>query len=325
MFWRYILSLTVVLLSIVKPSAQDITGSKDHPVITRYPGSVIQYYEEQKYAPYKVASGPETGYRTIGEWVETEGKLTRIYYKVTGTTTVTEVYRNYITALNKGGFTILAQGIDDKSNVSKEVGGRTHLGTFYKSNPFPTNKGIYFLNGSSTSGGSCYIAAKLTQGKQNLYMVIGGTQYKSDEKYFLVDIVEETKMDDELITVSAANMKSDIDSKGKVALYAIYFDFDKAIVKPESAAALTEIARLLKENPTLNIYVVGHTDLKGTLEYNLNLSKQRAEAVVKELLSKYSIGAERLSAQGVGPLVPIMSNKNEKGRSANRRVELVER
>lgn len=75
--------------------------------------------------------------------------------------------------------------------------------------------------------------------------------------------------------------------------------------------------------PLLKLHVVGHTDNVGDLDYNLKLSKARAEAVVNELVSKHKIAADRLKAHGVGPLSPVSSNDSEEGRALNRRVELV--
>lgn len=305
--------------------AQDVPGSKDHALVTRYPGATIGYYEEQKFASYKVATGPETSYKKIDKWLNAQGKLTRIYYIVKGTTTVTEVFGNYISAFTNAGFTVLAKGVDDKTNVSKEVGGKTHLVTFYASNPFPASKGINLLNGSSTSGGTCYIATQIKKNRASVYVVVGGCQYKADEKVFMVDIIEEAAMEDDLIIVNDDEMLRSIQANGKVALYGIYFDFDKTDMKPESKPTLDEIAKLLKVNATLNLYVVGHTDMKGTLDYNLNLSKKRAESIVNELVKSYSIASSRLSAQGVGPLVPVANNQTEEGAALNRRVELVEK
>ncbi|MCF8379067.1 MAG: OmpA family protein [Bacteroidales bacterium] len=304
-------------------SAQDIKGSKDHSLITRYPGSVIDYYEVQDYKPYSVATGPQTGYNHIEDWIETEGKFTRIYYTVMGQTTLTEVYRNYLSALKKGGFTILADGIHPESGVSKEVGGRGFLKTFYAKNPAPTNSGIKILVGSSTSAGACYIAAQLQKPGSNVYIVIGGSQYATNEKVFLVDIIEETIMEDDLIQVNADQMLKGIKADGKIALYGIYFDFDKSDIKPESGATLEEVSLLLKNNPEMEVYVVGHTDSKGLTDYNLTLSEKRADAVVKELVEKYGIQSKRLSGHGVGPLCPVSSNDTEAGRKWNRRVELV--
>jgi flagellar motor protein MotB len=321
--------LTILIVHLIfafhQLPAQDVENSNDHPILSRYPGSEIVYYEEQQFKPYKVAVGPVTGYRTISDWIETEGKETRIYYELSGETTVTELYRNYMTALKKGGATILASGIFDGSNRSKEVGGRSFLETVYITNPVPTNSGIRLNVGSSTSAGSCYIAAVVEKPGAKTYIVIGGAQYSTDTKVFLVDIIEETIMEDELIKLNADEMLSGIQADGKVALYGLFFDFDKATLQEASNETLEQIAILLKNNPKLNVYVVGHTDMKGTLDYNLKLSKQRAESVVQTLVENYGIPTGRLSPKGVGPLVPVSSNKNDDGRQLNRRVELVEK
>ena len=80
---------------------------------------------------------------------------------------------------------------------------------------------------------------------------------------------------------------------------------------------------MLNADPSLNLYVVGHTDMKGKFDYNMNLSKKRAEAVVNELINKYGISSSRLTPDGVGPLVPVATNETDGGRKQNRRVELV--
>ncbi len=319
---------TFLLIAFLSPAishAQDVSGSKDHPVISRYPGSTIGYYEEQKYTAYHIATGPQTGYKEIKQWIRPEGKLTRIYYVIKGKTTVTEIYRNYQSALKKAGFRSLAEGVEDARNVSQKVGGRTFLNTFYESNPFPVDKNINILTGSSTSGGSGYIAASLKKPDGEIYVVIGVGQYQANEKVAMVDILEKTIMEDDLIKVNADEMLKGIRANGKVALYGIFFDFDKADIKPESKPALEEIAKLLRTNTSLNLYVVGHSDMQGTLAYNMSLSERRAKAIVEELVRNYGISASRLTGAGVGPLAPVSTNKTDGGRKLNRRVELVEK
>ena len=132
-------------------------------------------------------------------------------------------------------------------------------------------------------------------------------------------------MEDDLISINANEMLKSIQASGKVALYGIFFDFDKAAVKPESKPALEEVAKLMQANPALNLYVVGHTDMQGTFQYNMNLSEKRAAAIIEELVKNYSIQASRLTPAGVGSLAPVSNNKTEKGRKLNRRVELVEK
>lgn len=136
-------------------------------------------------------------------------------------------------------------------------------------------------------------------------------------------VVEKTEMAQEVVADAKSLMKA-ISTSGHAAVYGIYFDFDKAEIKPESDTAIREIARLLQENKGLKIYLVGHTDHVGGLDYNLKLSKERADAVLKELVGKYKIAPDRIKAFGMGPLAPVASNKTEEGRAKNRRVELVE-
>src|SRR5512137_1705167 len=103
------------------------------------------------------------------------------------------------------------------------------------------------------------------------------------------------------VTADAKVMAEGISSTGHVAIYGIYFDFNKSDVKPESDPALKEITKLLQQDAKLKVYVVGHTDNVGGFDYNMKLSQQRAEAVVKELVSKHKVDGSRLKAIGFGP------------------------
>ncbi len=112
---------------------------------------------------------------------------------------------------------------------------------------------------------------------------------------------------------------------GHAAVYGVYFDTDKADIKPESETALKEMVKLLNGTPKLAVFIVGHTDNTGEYLHNLKLSEARANAVVAALVAKYGIVAGRLKALGAGPIAPVASNRAEEGRAKNRRVELVER
>ncbi len=301
----------------------DIPGSKDHPLITRYPGMVIEWTDVQNYDQYKIATGPVTGYRHIDDWLPVAGNVTRIYYSLAGTRSVTEVYFNYLKAIKKAGFEVLAKRVHKSRNVSKEIGGRGWLGVYFNENPYPTSKSISLLDGSATVGGSCFLAGKLSRKSGTVFVAISGTQYKDDRVLFMVDIIEQEAVEDDLIFVDANAMLSEIKANGKIALYGIYFDTGKATLKPESKPTLDEIAKLLKQNPEIALHVVGHTDSQGGFEMNMQLSRNRGAAVVKSLKQNYGIGKNRLVGHGVGPLCPAATNSSEKGRSKNRRVELV--
>lgn len=110
---------------------------------------------------------------------------------------------------------------------------------------------------------------------------------------------------------------------GRADIYGIYFDFNKAIPRPESAPVLKEIAQALKDNPNWKLEIGGHTDNVGGNAYNLNLSDERAQGVMQSLVAQYGIAADRLSAKGFGQTQPKATNDTAEGRALNRRVELV--
>ncbi len=138
-----------------------------------------------------------------------------------------------------------------------------------------------------------------------------------------LNIVEKKTMRQDVVADASA-FANDLKTTGKVAIYGIYFDSAKADIKPESEPALVEIGKLMKLNPTLKVYVVGHTDMVGDVANNLKLSQARAQAVVTALTTKHGIERTRLLPFGAGPYAPVASNKDEDGRAKNRRVELVE-
>ena len=135
-------------------------------------------------------------------------------------------------------------------------------------------------------------------------------------------IVEKQAMEQHIVA-DAASFANDLTQTGHVAVYGIYFDSGKSVLKSESTPALEEVAKLLKADARLKLWVVGHTDSVGSVEDNQKLSQARAEAVVASLTSTHGLAASRLKGYGVGPLTPVMSNETEEGRAKNRRVELV--
>ena len=147
-----------------------------------------------------------------------------------------------------------------------------------------------------------------------------------ETKNHYVQVLQADAMATGQVTVTdAAAMAAAIDAEGRIALDNIYFDFGSAVLLPESDAALSEIGRLLADRPDLQVYVVGHTDSIGTLEANLALSRDRAQAVVTALETRFAVAGGRAVPAGVGPLAPVASNGTDAGRALNRRVEIVAR
>lgn len=105
-----------------------------------------------------------------------------------------------------------------------------------------------------------------------------------------------------------------------VRLNNIFFDFDKTTLKSESFVELDKVVDFLNNNNTVEIEIAGHTDSKGSDDYNLNLSQGRAQAVVDYLIQN-GIDNFRLIAKGYGESVPVETNETDEGRAVNRRVE----
>jgi len=122
---------------------------------------------------------------------------------------------------------------------------------------------------------------------------------------------------------SAEDITLRITVDGRVSIYGVQFDTASTRILPGSEGTLEAIAAMMADLPDLKIAVVGHTDHVGGYDSNLALSKQRADAVVAELVGTYGVANDRLFAAGASFLSPIASNETEEGRALNRRVELV--
>jgi OmpA-OmpF porin, OOP family len=118
-----------------------------------------------------------------------------------------------------------------------------------------------------------------------------------------------------------AQMKAALDAEGKVALYGILFDYDKATLQQSSSKQLQEVLTLLLDNPDLRLEIQGHTDSDGSAAYNLELSQRRSESVL-DYLVLFGVEPSRLQAKGYGESVPVAPNDTAENKARNRRVEL---
>ena len=125
------------------------------------------------------------------------------------------------------------------------------------------------------------------------------------------------------IAESAPDPGATLASTGKYVTHGIYFDSDSDLLKPESAPVIKAISHALYANSGMKLEVDGYTDSTGNAAHNLDLSKRRAAAVMKVLVSQFGIDQGRLTSNGFGAAKPIASNDTPTGRAQNRRVEFV--
>jgi OOP family OmpA-OmpF porin len=220
---------------------------------------------------------------------------------------------------------------DTQGKTEVQVEGKYWLIQYYNQKGFEDKRSDLqvsrnYQNAMKKIGGSVY--ARYDDGPNTMKLLKDGKEiwahvssYRGDQ--IKIEIIEKETMKQEIVA-DAKFMAEGISSTGHVAIYGIYFDFNKSDVKPESDPALQEINKLLSGSPNLKVFIVGHTDNVGGVDYNMKLSQARADSVVKVLTTKYKINPQRLKAYGVGQLAPVAPNKTDDGRAKNRRVELVE-
>lgn len=305
----------------------DVKGAKDHPAAGRISGSDILLYKNMNFDSYKLPLGPakrtEDGSIIFTNLKKVEGGVARITYIAPENVGPEEIIGNYRDLFKKKGFETLFEAKDDDFGRYDE---------FVKAagyEPVFTSSGgaKRFLTGRLTGQNSdVYVSVYAAENTfWGFEIKIGKTEAKKGRTYYQVDVIETKPLQNTLTVITSEEMNLDLSKTGKVALYGILFDLDKTEIKPESKPALDEIAKLLKQSPDLKLLVVGHTDNQGEIQYNYDLSRRRAESVVKALGANYGIAAERLSPYGVGMLAPAASNDSEEGRAKNRRVELVKK
>ena len=125
------------------------------------------------------------------------------------------------------------------------------------------------------------------------------------------------------ITTATPDMRSKLLTEGKLVTYGIYFDVNKDVVKAESFGTISEIAQTLKENPTVRIKIIGHTDSDGDDAKNLDLSRRRALSVKNTLVNQFGIDASRIQTDGKGETEPLAPNTTSESKAKNRRVEFI--
>ena len=314
---------SIGLAQAAMPPQDTVKGAKDHPLLSRFAGAKLVGYEAKEYIDVQLVAGkvPDDGKRTPEKWLPLEGHYTRLAYNYAQERSSLEVMRNYEAALKQAGMTVLYScaketcGAQFGALMLERVGTKIFPDTSYWSAfNYGRNSARYLLaQGTKPDGSTAHLAV----------YVVDPVDQQNGGVY--IEVVEGRAMESGKVsaTLSAEAMARTIANEGKVAIYGVYFDTGKVEVKPQSKPALDEMAKLLKNQPELKVYIVGHTDSQGSLVSNVELSQRRAEMVAKALEAGYKVDARRLTPKGVASLAPVASNDAEPGREKNRRVELV--
>jgi OOP family OmpA-OmpF porin len=326
--WRILPAFAVWLVLTASAAwAADAPGCTDTAGLKRYDGSSIVMCSRHDFAKYLLPEGKSLTYdlgtkkATFESSLELEGRLTQNVYAVPEGVSSEDVFRNYKADLAAKGFTVLFEA------AQADTG--TWLGEYFAGMGPGTQIWAYSPDEAR------YVAALKNDGGVKTYIALYIVEYHDGyepkfspakgQAMVRLDAIQLGQVADRMVVVSAGEINKSLASEGKVALYGILFDFNKATIRPESRPTLDEIGKFLRTNPTQNVYVIGHTDNVGGFDSNMQLSNSRAQAVVADLSRTYGIPANRMVASGVGLQAPVASNATEEGRSKNRRVELLPR
>ncbi len=320
--------LAVVLAILASPalaqSCPDLQGFAPLEGLPVYDGACLFGAEDAGFAPYDLPIGPMKG-RSLGDVLPLEATLQRRLYVAPQGVTAFDLFSNYRGALAGAGFDILFECAGRKCGSPNALLGKMVI---YGADRKLRNLGAESEFALYIEGDEHFLAAKSADGAQHIAVYVALNQNKpisgnaAGRAAVHIDLLTADTLDANMI--DAAAMAKGISDDGHVAVDNIFFDFGAATLTPDSASALAEMAKLLTDNPALNVYIVGHTDWVGDATANQTLSEARAKAVVAALVDT-GIDAGRLGAAGVGPYAPRASNTTDAGRAQNRRVELVDR
>jgi OOP family OmpA-OmpF porin len=146
-----------------------------------------------------------------------------------------------------------------------------------------------------------------------LFFKMSPSNYKDDMLAFYIGNLK--------VATGKPDTRHKLVEEGKFSTTGILFDNNSAVIRPESAGVMKEIAAALTDNPTVKIKITGHTSSDGDDAANMDLSKKRAAAVKEYLMQEYSIDGTRMETDGKGETKPIADNKTKEGKAQNRRVE----
>ena len=317
--------------------AQDVAGGQDHPLVRRFRDAWLTAYQQQAFASTEFPGRLGLDNNRFAAPVTVEGRITRLVYLAPLGKTPLEVFRNHAQALQGAGFKPLVSCTPSVRECGTQ---RFALAARYEAMTeadFAANwqrqptgsvlqqqmRGLGGTNMLGTEDLSFSYGTLPTAGGTVHVLLHTGTIYRTQFTATYLEIVEPQLMASGQVTVDAQAMMSGLQADGRIALYGIHFDTNKAVLKPASQPQIEQMAQLLKAQPALKVHLVGHTDNQGDLAFNLGLSQQRAQAVRDALVQQHQIDPRRLDARGVASLAPVASNAQDNGRARNRRVELV--
>jgi len=327
----------------------DVGGSADSPVLQRYEGSLVLSYEKRHFdsatfplSKLEFVAGKRDNHNNgIAEPKQkktAEGELTHLVYVLPEQRSPLEAARFFqgVIKAKKGKLLYECKAPDcGGSETGNSLGGGGNM-----------SLPMYIRNGDQITDPAwslpwCTAFVKLTELRYfvaelpaqgavvsvqvaSMPDATGTCSALHGRTLAVVDVVQSKGQPSFASGSAGAPLARTLAAEGKATLTGLDFQPNSAALSAEARSALTPVAELLNASPELRVLVVDHTDNEGGYQRNADLSKKRADAIVKVLVDQFKIKRERLTPVGAGSAAPLASNKSPDGRAKNRRVELVE-
>ncbi|SDY39703.1 Outer membrane protein OmpA [Allochromatium warmingii] len=325
--WAWLHSATVLAAPGYE---QDLHGAADLPGIARFAGTVIIGYRVSEFDETLIPIGPWDDGASSEGWTKTlkvVGRRTRIIYLAPRDVTAQAVIQHYQDTLTQQGYQPFYQCAGFDTCGEK-------IDRFYSEPSYGkqlTERYVlkYVYSDSTVQDPYLYSAQRQDEaGATSLFIFAARQDNFADSAAgnrvaIFVEAVIGQPIRESITPLPASELAQGLTEAGRIAVPGIQFNTDPITIRPESQPQLEQIALLLVEQPALKLYIVGHTDNRGSLDENLELSRRRAQEVVRTLIQSFGIFGERLKAMGVANLAPLTTNANAAGQALNQRIELV--
>ena len=289
-------------LAYISIFSKDIDNAADHELLSRYPGSKIIYFFQKDYNELKLAVKPGKPEKEPQKWLEVSGHQTSIVYEIPLGKSTVEVMKNYLDAFKANNAEILFQCKGGECDgTSTWYSAKFFEKVYGKDNRQSNGEISHYYSFGTYHVSQRYMVGKITTADKIYYVEIGMTPtYDGKPVKVCVEVIEQEALQSGLITINADVIKDKLEKEGKLILEGILFDTGKASLQPSSFSVIEMVGDYLNQNPKARVYIVGHTDDVGSLDANLQLSEDRAGAVVSALMNNYGDFGTRLTPLGVG-------------------------
>ena len=299
--------VTVLGLTPASGWAQDVANARDHPLVRRVGGSNIIEYKVVESGRCDVPLGPARG-NTFTEFNTVNGKVTRIEYAYRPGLSVEAVYREFARSFEQAGMRPLFTCADASCGTGTGP-------TDSCNRPWYSGNDQRQFTGAAEQNGSAAIISLHVHAPERYARTIAVLS--------VIETSSPTPREEGVGVGMPKALTDQLRERGFTELGEPVFQEGSTRLTDNGERIVRGVAGFLKQNPRVRLFIVNHTDNDGRWESEMELSRGRAQAVARTLTSKYGIAANRLSAQGVGPLAPVADLRTEPGRKRNTRTTLV--